>query len=587
MEEAEKMVAMKKACADIILSTAKEAATRIMASERKSLRFQQDLSFSKDEALRMLLQLKQMIDSKTTEAEITFLNKRRRIEAQLDEAEDNILDLRTELKQAQDQLDKVKSNHMQTLKGSIEKQDRPFYESTIHEKLTNSDPIISSSSDSGTKVVMTSEMKSAPLNQRILDSKCSTSAKQTAPSKPCSENFCVDNPDLASLVMRSKEHELYRNGCTQRIRAFERNLLDGQLPPSGDVDEQHFVIKSEPIINVKEQNIEICTAPSCKTEDVDGLEEVPINGRAYEDQPFKVRKMRRRKTRYRKAKANACRFHPCQPSSFLSHCKTYADNNDVKSGEGACTSPKVKAETTNLMETSSGEKMQHGEDQVLRVVRRSLRKRKAKYRDDIVTSCSSLPDQLIKPCQPCSFFSRCKTYAVNSDVKSGEDRSNTENEARIKTDMDTVSGSTYVTVRTKAVRKSGLRENATDKGTELIDEAVLVQDGDTAENSSVPNCKLNLEMDKVSLMLTDSDSNNAKKIEANNRAPSQAENNRLFMHTFSRKRKKEPLTNPDENTSNTMKRKVEEKQNGAPELHKSSLINESSRDTRRLVQVAR
>ena len=60
----QKMVALKKAYADIILNTAKEAAARIMVSERKALRFQHDLCASRDEALRMLVRLKQMLDSK-------------------------------------------------------------------------------------------------------------------------------------------------------------------------------------------------------------------------------------------------------------------------------------------------------------------------------------------------------------------------------------------------------------------------------------------------------------------------------------------------------------------------------------------
>ena len=62
----QKMVALKKAYADIILNTAKEAAARIMVSERKALRFQQDLSATKDEALWILVCLKQMMDSKVS-----------------------------------------------------------------------------------------------------------------------------------------------------------------------------------------------------------------------------------------------------------------------------------------------------------------------------------------------------------------------------------------------------------------------------------------------------------------------------------------------------------------------------------------
>ena len=58
------MVALKKAYADIILNTAKEAAARIMVSETKAIGFQQELNSTKDEALRMLVRLKQMIDAK-------------------------------------------------------------------------------------------------------------------------------------------------------------------------------------------------------------------------------------------------------------------------------------------------------------------------------------------------------------------------------------------------------------------------------------------------------------------------------------------------------------------------------------------
>lgn len=60
----QRLMALKKAYADIILNTAKEAATRIMVSERKAQRFQREVQVGKDEALRMLLRLKQMMDSK-------------------------------------------------------------------------------------------------------------------------------------------------------------------------------------------------------------------------------------------------------------------------------------------------------------------------------------------------------------------------------------------------------------------------------------------------------------------------------------------------------------------------------------------
>jgi len=52
------LTALKKAYAE------KEAAARIMVSEKRALRFEQELVSTKEEALRMLLRLKQMLDSK-------------------------------------------------------------------------------------------------------------------------------------------------------------------------------------------------------------------------------------------------------------------------------------------------------------------------------------------------------------------------------------------------------------------------------------------------------------------------------------------------------------------------------------------
>lgn len=60
----QRLTALKKAYADIILNTAKEAAARIMVSERKALRFEYELKNAKEDALQMLLRLKQMMDSK-------------------------------------------------------------------------------------------------------------------------------------------------------------------------------------------------------------------------------------------------------------------------------------------------------------------------------------------------------------------------------------------------------------------------------------------------------------------------------------------------------------------------------------------
>lgn len=60
----QRMAALKRAYADIILNTAKESAARILASEGKVLQLQRSLSLTKEDSLAMLLRLKAIMDSK-------------------------------------------------------------------------------------------------------------------------------------------------------------------------------------------------------------------------------------------------------------------------------------------------------------------------------------------------------------------------------------------------------------------------------------------------------------------------------------------------------------------------------------------
>ncbi|XP_010459557.1 PREDICTED: uncharacterized protein LOC104740602 isoform X1 [Camelina sativa] len=106
----QKLTALKKAYADTILNTAKEAAARVMISEKKARGFQQELAAVRDEALRTCLRLKQMYDSKVKEAESISLKKQQKIEeleAQLGEAEDIVGELRTELRESRSLLEKL------------------------------------------------------------------------------------------------------------------------------------------------------------------------------------------------------------------------------------------------------------------------------------------------------------------------------------------------------------------------------------------------------------------------------------------------------------------------------------------------
>ncbi|GKD60753.1 hypothetical protein Tco_1298262 [Tanacetum coccineum] len=54
----------KKAYANMILNVTKEAAARVMVSERKAARLEAEMKRSKDEVVFMLMRLKQMMDAK-------------------------------------------------------------------------------------------------------------------------------------------------------------------------------------------------------------------------------------------------------------------------------------------------------------------------------------------------------------------------------------------------------------------------------------------------------------------------------------------------------------------------------------------
>ncbi|KAF2316025.1 hypothetical protein GH714_040820 [Hevea brasiliensis] len=243
-------MALKKAYADIILNTAKEAAARIMVSERKAQRYQRELFAAKDESLRMLLRLKQMLDSKVSEAEMASLSQQRRIEeleAQLGEAEDIVKDLRAELRELQDELEKC-------------------------------DPVISV------------EMKNSTLNGTCDGNKCYS-------ENDCHRNNCfLCNPDFASIVMRSKEPELYRNGCTQRIRAFERYLLGGNPPLSGQADG----VKNQIFIRGDEVDKDICKQLTAKVDNICDLEKGPDEVKDIEEGSRIRKRLRKRKLRKRK-----------------------------------------------------------------------------------------------------------------------------------------------------------------------------------------------------------------------------------------------------------------------------------------------
>ncbi|KAF8399367.1 hypothetical protein HHK36_015232 [Tetracentron sinense] len=699
MEEAEKMAALKKAYADIILNTAKEAAARIMVSERKALCFQKDLFCAKEEALSMLLRLKQMMDSKVTEAQITTLSQQRKIEeleAQLHEAEDIVRDLRAELKVVQDDLEMVKNNQVQ--REQIVKGGAASKEDTLQENKLHASEFIIFPPDWGSRPITTSDMKNISLNQRNTDNTCCNATTQTEPSSDSpTDNYYAGNPDLASIIMRNKEPELYRNGCTQRIRAFERNLLDGKLPLSGQRDDQHSHIMIETIIREDENGEGTCTVASPMADNMGVMEKNPIgleevmqhNSSCVKGKDVKFTRKRRRRRRLplsgqrddqhshimdgklplsgqrddqhshimietiiredekdegtctvaspKADNMGVMEKNPIGVEEVMQQNSSCVKGEDVKftckrrrrlplsgqrddqnshimietiiredeKGEDTCTVASPMADNMGVMEKNPiglEEVMQHNSSCVKGEAVKLTRKRRRRRRtwSTKATSCRSLPDQVMNPCQS-SVLSGSQTcpYSVNMNAESGEEPSKiTENETRKDpeshlapglssntTDLDPLSGYADVTGSEVEAINAGSDQNNSNKDIVLMDKSVLTrQESEVAKSSGVPVCKLNLKTVDVPLM--NSDLKNSKTSETINGTPTQTG---LLKYTFRRKRKKESMSSPDENTSleQNILKKTGEKQNDVPEPQKSSLIIESSRDSRRLVQVAR
>ncbi|KAF9666410.1 hypothetical protein SADUNF_Sadunf16G0226500 [Salix dunnii] len=622
MAESEKLMALKKAYADIILNTAKEAANRVMESERKALRYHNDLCNSKDEALRLLLRLKQMIDAKTIEAEMTSSRQQSKIdelEAQLQEAEGVIIDLREELRWLRDELEKVRNSQGQPSNGKVVKENK-----SSHQNLT-SEPIRLSLTNSSPQTVATSDVKGAPLDQRNFNNKCCNTTEDIDQLTILPlENYSSHNADLAAIMMTNKEPELYRNGCTQRIRASEGNLFASKLTTPGVVAEEQSLIKNEVITKASNMDEGKCAVSSPKTKALEKMDFLGEEGQ----KRVKVCPSRRRKSRSAKAKVKrkSCLNvkKPYQPPSIVSRCKMNLVNGAVKSDGRSGTLLPVKPcnmAMKNLSEVE--EKLQETNDCLATemIVPEGKRPRTEQSTQSISTSSTFPLVQHSEFCQPSSVLTQCKTYPLllHDNVKSNEDQSKvTENYVKLKPlprldpgltlirgDMDSISGSKNVKVSVKALCRSGVAQTDANKDIEDVDDLVK-EDCDSNQNLASPSYESdaqmvnvplvysNLEDSKtseettVSVMLVHSDIKVAKSSMQPNVFPGQSDN-RPLKYTFQRKHKKEALSSPDNNSSvekSNLKRKVEENQEYSPEAQKSSLINELSGDNCRLAQVA-
>ncbi|KAJ4712239.1 Nuclear mitotic apparatus 1 [Melia azedarach] len=353
MSDSEKLMALKKAYADIILNTAKEAAARIMVSERKAMRCQQELFAAKEDALRMLIRLKQMLDAKINEAQVASLCQQQKIEeleAQLGEAEDIVKDLRAELREAQDELERATINQKQLLNEQNSNGDAAtLMTASVGNRFDTSEAVMSSLPDTRSELVMASDVRNSTLNGTYENNKCYS--ENGSHKDNC--YFC--NSDFASIVMRRKEPKLYRNGCTQRIHAFERNLLERNLSLPGQVEDVKNGIctgedDKELCKNLDPEADKMCAAENNPNE----IKLIPADSNCVSAHAFKsFRRKRKRAARYRKSKTHSARNFPdqvveaTQKSDISSRSFPNVVDNNVDQDNGEVTKNDTVQNTAN------------------------------------------------------------------------------------------------------------------------------------------------------------------------------------------------------------------------------------------------
>ncbi|PWA65260.1 hypothetical protein CTI12_AA338450 [Artemisia annua] len=216
MNSDEKMNEVKKAYANMILNVTKEAAARVMVSERKAARLEEEMKRSKDEAVFMLMRLKQMMDAKdmVSEAEMASraqVKKVDELEAQIHEAEDIVIDLREELSSVQRQL--ARASQKEEVKRMVQV-DEGWKENIF--SCPNS--FICPPPDKQQKFFPDSGKDTSNIGQKLYK-----------PLFPSLRSYYKDM-DLPAIISRSQGTKHYRSGCTQRILACEqKNLIHDDL----------------------------------------------------------------------------------------------------------------------------------------------------------------------------------------------------------------------------------------------------------------------------------------------------------------------------------------------------------------------
>lgn len=241
---------MKRAYADTILNTTKEAAARVLSSEKKTRMYQQEIVTVRDEAVNTLLRLKKMYDSKVKETEEMSLKQQQKVEeleAQLGEAEDIVGELRMELRALHDELNKVTSRR------------QPSYLKADHQD-ENSDAAGSLVPEVRSGAVPVEQSGSVVANGIITN----PSLTRISSIKRCSSKDSMDrcHHTLPSILTKRREVE----GFAQMIHAVGKKSMangDGEdLMVSQNASQK--IVEATKVGKESYENMEVVASPSCE-----------------------------------------------------------------------------------------------------------------------------------------------------------------------------------------------------------------------------------------------------------------------------------------------------------------------------------
>ncbi|XP_010942176.1 uncharacterized protein [Elaeis guineensis] len=595
--EDQKMTALKRAYADMILNMAKESASRILESERGAIRFQHSLSLTKEEALAMLLRLKSIMDSEIKEAEKANLGQVRKIqelEGRLNKAKDTIDYLRSELKIVKTELENKKHTQAKLLDEQSADGDATYDNDYCQECKSTSHSLLCSKS--GSTNVPTSGTNCTALKDR-------TASKKSAGSH-----------DLASFVPSSKEPELYRNGCTQRIRAFEQNLLTGRGQPGQSVDWLSILKNKATICDKRNaerpKNVDLALAAKTVNQAGNSFESKEVTRQASSSvncQALEFCKLSSIKQRTRWKLAAKCRsrdtdhekedYEPCDVDYLrtLSSIKQRARGKLVKKSTGCSTSYGKSGHGSSDIDCSN-----------------------IAGKNNLTKSCETLHGAVSEA--PQKTQSSRMAHLSTGNSKTSKDSESNLSRLLNNEKPELLNGNSIITTRRTVTRHNwhsvnqicrSLQSRTGHTGQEnSVREPPLLSTTNTNDddtNGSLPmNCsKLTTSDHRVAVDLDVS--MHEKKVThgtgnalfenpdlkdektCRSSGPAEAGSYRI-LKTFQRKRKRESPVSNNETVSiekRSASKMMGDKQIASLEPQKPSLVRESSRDSRRVAQVAR